>query len=99
MNIPALHWWLLYQDLRASYDPRSSIQQGDSLQAAKTKFRMTKRRLVSHMVMVDKMLEGLDSLGRKNVVTKEDLRQLREVRDLLKEARASGLELKADADA
>lgn len=86
------------KDQLRDYDPRKELQSGDNLQAANAKFRAVKRRLVSHMVLVDKILEALDNLGRKNVVTKEDLRQLREVCELLKIARASGLELKAYAD-
>jgi hypothetical protein len=79
-------------------DVRERIRADDNSQAARTKFRLLKARLRSHMVAVDVMLAKIDELGRANVVTKEDLRRLREVRDLLHEARAQGLEMTEDAN-
>lgn len=79
-------------------DIRETIRASDNTQAARTKFRLLKGRLRSHMVAVDLMVAKLDELGRSNVVTREDLRRLREVRDLLWEARAQGLELEENAN-
>lgn len=102
MDVRIINLWQENETLKRAlkdYDPQANLRASDKAQAANRKFQLLKPRLRSLMVQVDVMLAKLDELGRSNVVTKVDLQQLRELRDWMKEARAEGLKMKADADA
>lgn len=102
MDCRIINLWQENEALKATlkgYDPQASLRATDNAQASNRRFQLLKPRLRSLMAQVDTILGALDKLGQQNVVTKEDIRVLREVRDLMKEARAQGLELKAEADA
>lgn len=60
---------------------KSAVDFGMKSQATETKFRQLKQHFQQHQAAVSKILDGLNEIGRKNAVTKEDIRRLRELRE------------------
>lgn len=60
--------------------PKRALEKFNDAQAARAMSRNTKHHFRAYQAAVKVILDRLDQLGRKNHVTKEDLRKLRELR-------------------
>ncbi len=60
---------------------KSAVDFGMKSQASEAKFRQVKQHFQQYQAAVSKILDGLNEIGRKNAVTKEDIRRLRELRE------------------
>lgn len=60
--------------------PKADLKKGDDAQAARAMSRNTKQAFVAYQAAVKIMLDRLDTVGKSNAITKEDIRRLRELR-------------------
>lgn len=60
--------------------PKRDLEKFNDAQAARAMSRGTKQHFQAYQFAIKKILDQLDTLGKSNVVTKEDLRRLRELR-------------------
>ena len=66
--------------------------------ATRAAMRIIKKRFVAHQAMVADMLMNLDTICRGNIVTGEDIRKLRQLRNDLQERAALGFDVLPVAD-
>src|SRR5688572_14179778 len=69
------------QVLNAEMDgPKRTLEKSNDAQAARSMSRQTKQHFQAYQAAVGVILDQLNEMGKGNVVTKEDLRKLRQLR-------------------
>lgn len=68
-------------DLNRNGEEKRDLEKQNDAQAARAMSRNTKQAFQTYQAAVKQILDKLNDLGKSNVVTKEDLRRLRQLRE------------------